>query len=78
MRREYRHPVAAIVMMALTFGVIAVIQAQVGALRLFGFSLFVMCALAVGLGVMVWAILFARHRAGVHRLSDVRTWTPQR
>jgi hypothetical protein len=36
-----------------------------------GFGATLVCA------VVVWAVLFAMHRSGVHRLSDAQTWPQQ-
>ena len=35
-------------------------------------------ALVCCVAVAGWAILFALHRSGIHRLSDVQTWSDQR
>ncbi len=75
MRATYRHPVAAIIPMALTLAMIAIILSRVGALVPLGGAIVLMFAIASAVGVMVWAILFALRRSGVHRLSEVRTWT---
>ncbi len=74
MRASYRHPVAGIVLMALTLAVIAVILTDVGAIVPLGGAIVLLCATASAIGVIIWAILFALRRSGVHRLSQVRTW----
>jgi hypothetical protein len=40
---------------------------------------FTVCfGLVFAIAAAVWAILFALHRSGVHRLDNVQTWSDQR
>ncbi len=75
MRNGYRHPVASIVMMVLSFLGIALMLGRTGILVPIGSAVVLILAFTALIGVLVYALLFALHRSGTHRLANVRTWT---
>ncbi len=74
MRNGYRHPVTAIVLMVLVFGLIAMVFAMTGGIAPFGRAILLMFAAAIVVATLTVLILFALRRAGVQRLAEVRTW----
>ncbi len=60
--------------MALIFGVIAVVMIKVGMLAQYGRTFILSVVAGAIAATVVSAVLLALRRAGVNRLSELRTW----
>ena len=74
MRERCRYPFTAIFFMALIFAVIGVVMLKVGMLAQYGRTFLLMLVAGAVAAAVVSVVLFALRRAGVNRISELRTW----
>ncbi len=74
MRERCRYPFTAIFFMALICAVIGAVMLKVGMLAQYGRTFLLMLVAGIVAAAVVSAILLVLRRAGVNRLSDLRTW----
>ncbi len=74
MRERCRYPFTAIVFMALICAVIGVVMLKVGMLAQYGRTFMIILVAGTMAAAVVTAVLLALRRAGVNRLSQLRTW----
>jgi ABC-type Fe3+-siderophore transport system permease subunit len=74
MRKSCRYPFAAIILMCLVGGVIAVLLFHTGVVFEFGFSLVIALLAGIAVAAIITVVLCFLHRTGAQRLEGVRTW----
>ncbi len=77
MRSTCRYPLAAIILMALVGGVIAVVLFKAGTVFQFGRALVMAFIAGAVVATVVTLVMGALHRSGEQRLAELSTW-PQR